>query len=57
MYTILFMTQNQKDAKKLGASGLKEKALQLIKIIQEDPYKYPPEFEYLKCDMKGLISN
>ena len=56
MYAILFMTQAQKDAKKLGASCLKEKAFQLIKIIQDDPYKYPPEFEYLKGDMKGLIS-
>jgi Txe/YoeB family toxin of toxin-antitoxin system len=50
------MTQAQKDAKKLGASGLKKKVLQLINIIKDNPYKYPPEFEYLKGDMKGLIS-
>jgi len=25
MFTLLFMTQAQKDAKRLGASGLKEK--------------------------------
>ena len=56
MYTILFMTQAQKDAKKLAASGLKKKALQLINIIKDDPYKYPPEFEYLKGNMTGLIS-
>lgn len=56
MYTILFMTQAQKDAKKLGASDLKKKVLQLINIIKDNPYKYPPEFEYLKGDMKGLIS-
>ncbi len=56
MYTILFMTQAQKDAKKLAASGLKKKALQLINIIKDDPYKYPPDFEYLKGNMKGLIS-
>ena len=53
MYTILFMTQAKKDAKRLGASGLKEKALKLIKIFKDDPYKYPPEFEYLNGDMKG----
>ncbi|MEI8186531.1 MAG: Txe/YoeB family addiction module toxin [Chlorobiaceae bacterium] len=27
-----------------------------MKIIEADPFKYPPEFEYLKGDMKGLIS-
>ena len=56
MYTVIFMTQAQKDAKKLTTSGLKQKALNLITIIQKDPYQYPPEFEYLKGDMQGLIS-
>jgi len=37
MYKIIFMTQAQKDAKKLAFSGLKPKVLQLIKIIEEDP--------------------
>ncbi len=37
MYQIIFMTQAQKDAKKIASSGLKP-------------------FEYLKGDMKGLIS-
>ena len=56
MYRLLFLTQAQMDAKKLGASGLKQKAAGLLDIIQEDPYRYPPEYEYLKGDMKGLIS-
>ena len=56
MYKIIFMSQAQKDAKKLSSSGLKQKALQLIKIIQENPLQYPPEFEYLKGNMKGLLS-
>jgi Txe/YoeB family toxin of toxin-antitoxin system len=50
------MTQAQKDAKKLSAHGLKEKALKLLEIIQENPWQYPPEYEFLKGDMKGLIS-
>ena len=50
------MTQAQKDAKKIQASGLKDKTLNLIKLISEDPLQYPPEFEYLKGNMKGLIS-
>ena len=50
------MTQSQKDAKKIASSGLKAKVLQLIKIIEEDPFQYPPDYELLKGDMKGLIS-
>lgn len=56
MYRLIFMTQAQKDAKKLNASGLKPKALELLDIIQANPLQYPPDFEYLKGDMKGLIS-
>ncbi len=56
MYDIIFMTQAQKDAKQLGSSGLKAKTLKLIEIIRQDPYQYPPEYELLKGEMKGLIS-
>jgi len=50
------LTQAQKDAKNLASSGLKPKVMRLLQIIQDDPFQYPPEFEYLKGDMKGLIS-
>jgi toxin YoeB len=56
MYDLVIMPQAQKDAKKLAAGGLKQKALKLLKLIEEDPFRYPPEFEYLKGDLKGLIS-
>lgn len=56
MYKIIFMTQAQKDAKKLSSSGLKRKTLKLIEIISNDSYQYPPEYELLKGDMKGLVS-
>jgi len=42
MYTIVFMTQAQKDAKNLNARGLKDKALKLIDIISKNPLQYPP---------------
>ncbi len=48
--------QAQKDAKKLASSGLKPKALKLLEMIQKNPLQYPPEYEYLKGNMKGLIS-
>ncbi len=56
MYQLIFMTQAQKDAKNLASSGLKPKTMKLLKIIQNSPFQYPPEFEYLKGDMTGLIS-
>jgi Txe/YoeB family toxin of toxin-antitoxin system len=56
MYQLIFMTQAQKDAKNLNASGLKPKALKLLDIVKNNPLQYPPEYEYLKGDMKGLIS-
>jgi len=56
MYQLIFMTQAQKDAKNLASSGLKAKVMKLLKIIENNPFQYPPEFEYLKGDMKGLIS-
>ena len=56
MYNITFMTQAQKDAKKLSSSGLKPKTLELINIIKNNPFQYPPEYEHLKGDMKGLLS-
>ncbi len=56
MYQLIFMTQAQKDAKNLSASGLKSKALKLLKMIGNNPLQYPPEYEYLKGNMQGLIS-
>jgi len=56
MYQLIFMTQAQKDAKKLASSKLKLKAMKLLEIIQNNPFQYPPEYEYLKGDMEGLIS-
>jgi len=41
MYSILFMSQAQKDTKKLSSSGLKKKALQLIQLIQiDEPHEH-----------------
>ena len=56
MYTLKLLTQAQKDAKKLASSGLKNKTLKLLQIIEKNPTQYPPAYEFLKGDMKGLIS-
>jgi Txe/YoeB family toxin of Txe-Axe toxin-antitoxin module len=51
------MTQAQKDAKKIQSAGLKDKTLKLINLISNDPLQYPPEFEYLKGEMKVIFLN
>jgi len=56
MYTLIFMSQAQKDAKKLAASGIKDKAQSLLEIIAKNPFQYPPAYEMLQGDMQGLIS-
>ena len=50
------MTQAQKDAKKIASSGSKSKVTKLLKLIEINPFIYPPSYEFLKGDMQGLIS-
>ena len=53
----LYYTKNaQKDARKLVSSGLKNKAQELLVIIQADPYQNPPPYEKLVGDLSGAYS-
>ena len=52
-WKVVFTRQAQKDAKKLAACGLKEKAQVLLNLLEEDPYQNPPPFEKLIGDLKG----
>lgn len=55
-YQLVYTKQAQKDAKKLSASGLADKAKQLLKIIEMNPYQNPPPYEKLIGDLRGAIS-
>ena len=44
------------DAKKLAASGLKAKALELLAVLANDPFQNPPPFEKLVGDLAGAYS-
>jgi Txe/YoeB family toxin of toxin-antitoxin system len=50
------MSQAQKDVPKLASKGLKSKTLKLLEIIKINPLQHPPDYEFLKGDMQGLIS-
>ena len=45
-----------KDAKKLSAVGLKDKAQTLLNILEIDPLQNPPPYEKLVGDLKGAYS-
>ena len=55
-WRVVFTKQAQKDAKKLAASGLRDKAQTLLDILAEDPFKSPPPFENLVGDLTGAYS-
>ena len=55
-WKIVYTNLAQKDAKKLSTSNLKSKALEILKIIKEDPHQSPPPFEKLVGDLTGANS-
>ncbi|MDQ6980669.1 MAG: Txe/YoeB family addiction module toxin [Ghiorsea sp.] len=55
-WQLVYTKQAQKDAKKLASSGLKNKALSLLAILEQAPYQNPPPFEELIGDLVGAYS-
>jgi toxin YoeB len=55
-WRIVFTRQAQKDAKKLAAAGLKNKAETPLALLAENPYQSPPPFEKLFGDLAGAYS-
>lgn len=45
-----------KDAKKLSAAGLRDKAQALLNILEVDPFQNPPPYEKLVGDLNGAYS-
>ena len=56
MYKIYYTNRAKKDAQLIKSSNLNDKVKALLNLIAQDPYVYPPEFEFLKGDLKGAIS-
>jgi Txe/YoeB family toxin of toxin-antitoxin system len=56
MWDIYYTKQAKKDAKKLASAGLKNKAVELLTTIQENPYQNPPPYEKLVGDLSGAYS-
>ena len=56
MWQLYYTKQAQKDARKLASSGLKKKAQELLKIIEQDPCQNPLPYEKLVGDLSGAYS-
>ncbi|MFZ0791141.1 MAG: Txe/YoeB family addiction module toxin [Chromatiaceae bacterium] len=55
-WQLIYTKQANKDARKLAASGLKAKAVELLRIIEKDPFQNPPPYEKLVGDLTGAYS-
>ncbi len=55
-YRVIYTKQAKKDAVKIKHSNMQKKTIELIKLIEEDPYKTPPNYERLIGDMSGAYS-
>ena len=55
-WKIVYTKQAQKDAKKLVTANLKEKAIEILNILENEPYQSPPYYEKLVGDLSGAYS-
>jgi toxin YoeB len=55
-WQVVYAKHALKDAKKLSAAGLKAKALELLEILERDPFQNPPPLEKLVGDLEGAYS-
>ena len=55
-WKVVFAKHALKDAKKLAAAGLKDKAQKLLDVLEQDPFQNPPPYEKLVGDLDGAYS-
>lgn len=55
-WQLVYTKQAQKDAQKLAAAGLKDKAKALLEVVQGNPFQNPPPYEKLVGDLAGAYS-
>jgi len=50
------LVYTRKDAQKIAHAGLKPKVLELLSILENDPFLSPPAYEKLLGDLTGAFS-
>ncbi len=56
MWDVVYAKHAVKDAKKLSAAGLRDKAQRLLDVLATDPFQNPPPYEKLVGDLEGAYS-
>ena len=55
-WSVVYSRHAQKDAKKIAQSNLKKSVLELISVLEQDPWQNPPPYEKLVGDLEGAFS-
>jgi toxin YoeB len=55
-WEVVYAKHALKDAKRLSAAGLKEKAEDLLKVLANDSFQNPTAYEKLVGDLEGAYS-
>ena len=55
-WRVVYSKQAIKDSARIAEAGLKEKAIRLLEIVSEDPFRNPPPYEKLVGDLAGAYS-
>jgi toxin YoeB len=55
-WEVVFAKHALKDAKKLSAAGLRDRAQALLNLLAQDPFQNPPPYEKLVGDLEGTYS-
>jgi len=55
-WKVVFTKQALKDAKKINAAGLKQRAEKILSILEKKPLQNPPPYEKLVGDLTGAYS-
>ena len=55
-WKLVYTSRARRDAKRLAAAGLKDRAEDLLDILRADPFQTPPPFEKLVGDLAGAYS-
>jgi Txe/YoeB family toxin of toxin-antitoxin system len=55
-WELVYTRQARKDAKQLAAVALKEKAIELLRVLERNPFEAPPPYEKLLGYLRGAYS-
>ncbi len=55
-WRVVYTKQAQRDARKIAASGLRQKTEKLLDLLAQNPFQTPPPYEELVGDLSSAYS-